>query len=137
MRQLAIEETVSVTVDPAQRLVPSGIAVSSGERYAFVARGRWRDWFRNAGPSGWGTNWLARFNRLPGRAFFLLCGVVGRDDSNAFEIGASREWTVPTGLPTDRQLYLFANDWCSMYWNNKALAEKDGGPLRLIVTRRA
>lgn len=137
MRQLAIDEAIALTVDPAEPLVASGIEVSPGERYALVARGRWRDWFKVAGPGGWGGNWLARFNRLPGRAFFLLCGVVGRDDSNAFEIGPGREWTVPAKLPVDRQLYLFANDWCGMYWNNRALAEEDGGPLRLTITRRA
>lgn len=91
MRQLAIDEAIALTVDPAEPLVASGIEVSPGERYALVARGRWRDWFKVAGPGGWGGNWLARFNRLPGRAFFLLCGVVGRDDSNAFEIGPGRE----------------------------------------------
>jgi hypothetical protein len=137
---IAVGDSVDLVVDPSQRYVPTGVQVTAGERYAFSASGKWRDWFKDAGPEGWGTGWKARFNRLPGRPFFLLCGTVGQDDSLAFGIGSHLEnWPVPDAVAgqADRQLYLFANDWWSMYWNNKTLDVKDGGPLRVRITRLA
>jgi hypothetical protein len=135
---LAVGAHVDLSVDPKARYFPTGIQVNAGERYAFTASGRWRDGFKDAGPEGWGAGWVARFNRLPGRPFFLLCGTVGQDDALAFEIGVEhKDWQVPAAVAglADRQLYLFANDWWAMYWNNKALEEKVGGPLRVRITR--
>jgi hypothetical protein len=137
---LAAGASMVMNVDPKQHYAPTGLQVNAGERYAFSASGRWRDGFKDAGPEGWGTGWLARFNRLPGRPFFLLCGTVGRDDALAFEIGVEhKDWPVPDAVAglADRQLYLFANDWCWMYWNNHTLGEKAGGPLSVGITRLA
>ena len=64
---------------------------------------------------------------------------MGRDDRNAFAIGAGLEWTVPdtiAGLP-DRGLNLFANDWRCMYFNNRELPPEQGGPLTVVITRLA
>jgi hypothetical protein len=137
MQHLGVGDSLVEAVSPRLRHMPTGLKVSPGERYAFAASGRWRDGFVTTGPEGWGTSWLARFNRLPGRPFFLLCGSVGRDDRHAFAIGAGCEWTVPftVGPLVDRQLHLFANDWRWLYWNNFALDERHGGPLRVRITR--
>jgi hypothetical protein len=140
-RTLAPGETLEIEVDPRAKYQPTGLKLAAGERYAFEASGLWRDgWRKPCGPRGWSCRPLARFNRLPGRAFLLLCGCLGRDDRQAFAIGAGLDdWPVPEAIATapDAELCLFANDWPRMYWNNHALAAGQGGPLRLRVTRTA
>jgi hypothetical protein len=43
---------------------------------------------------------------------------------------------VPADAAAARRLYLFANDWPLMYWNNHALPPPDG-PLLATITRIA
>ncbi|WP_310449492.1 hypothetical protein [Sulfuritalea sp.] len=138
MTRLEIGATHSLTVDPRPLFVPSGLEVAPGERYRFVASGKWKDWRRVVDANGWKLWSLQHWNRVSGASFFSLCGCVGNDDRNAFAIGAELEWPVPdlvAGLP-GRELNLFANDWPGMYWNNHALPPPDG-PLRVAITRIA
>ena len=137
LRRLASGEALTVAVDPRLRYQPTGLGVRPGEQYVLAASGKWRDGFKICGPAGWGSGWLTRFNRLPRQPFFYLCGCLGRDDRQAFPIGVTREWSVPAAIPgpDDSRLYLFANDWPMMYWNNKALDETEGGPLSVTITR--
>ncbi len=140
MRSLVVLECQRLDVDPRPLFVPSGILVSPGERYGFVAAGKWKDgWRPPCGPKGW-PGWLLQArNRLPGHRFFLLCGTVGEDLAQAFPIGERREWSVPeaVGERSDRQLFLFANDWPSFYHNNRVVPPEQGGPLTVTITRLA
>lgn len=139
MTHLAIAESRSFPVDPRPLFVPTDLEVAPGERYRFTAEGQWKDWFRVVGPTGWKLWPLHLRNRVPGAAFFCLCGCVGTDDHQAFAIGATCEWTVPESAAAlaDRQLHFFANDWACMYGNNQALSAPDGGPLTVAITRLA
>lgn len=139
MTQLAIGETLSLAVDPRPFFVATGVDVAAGERYRFAARGKWKDWYRVVDAEGWALWPLQRWNRVPGVAFFCLCGCVGDDERHAFAIGTKLDWTVPdsvAGLP-DRQLKLFANDWRGSYGNNQALLPAQGGPLTATIVRLA
>lgn len=141
LKQLDIGASHELSVDPRARFVGTGLKLAAGEHYAFQASGKWRDGLaKTCGPEGWRNRLLARFNRLPGQPFFLLCGCLGRDADGAFGIGAElADWRVPDAAATaqDPELCLFANDWPWMYWNNHDLDESQGGPLRLRITRLA
>lgn len=132
---------VRLAIDPRPLFVPSGIVVAPGERYRFTAHGRWRDGFKffTVDADGWRCPLLVRGNRLRGEPFFKLCGCVGTDDRQAFAIGTHLEWSVPDAIANlpDRQLHFFANDWASMYFNNIALTEAEGGPLTVEIIRIA
>ena len=139
MRQLACNETLLLEVNPRDRLVSTGLRLQPGERYNFSAGGSWLDWKTKCGPEGWRGGWKERFCRVPRQPFFLLCGAVGRDDRHTFPIGAGRQWEVPADVAEldDYQLYLFANDWPFMYFNNHPLGPDQGGPLWVNITRLA
>ncbi|HEY6896731.1 MAG TPA: hypothetical protein VI279_05675 [Rhodocyclaceae bacterium] len=139
MAQLALAESLTLTVDPRPLFVPSGLLVIPGERYRFAAGGKWQDWFRTVGPTGWKLWPLHLKNRVPGAAFFYLCASIGADDANAFAVGAGLDWTVPDAAANapDRQLYFFANDWRACYGNNHPLPPEQGGPLTVAITRIA
>ncbi len=125
-------------VDPRERYVETHLSVHPGERYRFSATGKWKDGFMSpCGPEGWGGGALTRFARVKGQPFFRLCASIGKDDHTAFAVDTTQPWTVPDITPPngDRQLYLFANDLWLMYWNNRALTEEEGGPLRVTITR--
>jgi hypothetical protein len=128
---------LALTVDPRRRYVPTGIVVRAGERYRITATGTWRDASKLCGPEGWGGGWLKRRARLRGAALFALCGSIGRDDTHAFAIGRTLDWTVPASAAVgdDPVLCLFANDWHFMYWNNQPAAPSEGGPLRVTIER--
>lgn len=139
-RQLAIGESVEVTVNPKIKYVESGLLVSVGEDYSFSACGLWKDGHKICDAKGWSDGLLRifmRFNRFPNHPYFLLCGVVGRDERHAFPIGVQKEWTVPANLGGESSgcLYLFANDIPFMYFNNRELDESQGGPLLVVITR--
>ncbi len=138
MTQLAIGEALSLPVDPRPLFVPTGLEVAAGERYRYAATGKWKDWNRVVDATGWKRWPLERWNRVPGAAFFCLCGCVGTDDRNAFAIGETLDWIVPAAVAgfTDRQLNLFANDWRWMYFNNHELPP-EAGPLTVTITRLA
>ncbi|AHF00016.1 hypothetical protein [Thioalkalivibrio paradoxus] len=136
LRRLEPGMSLTIDVDPRALYVPTGLVLGAGERYRLTADGKWRDGFVTCGPEGWGRGWPTRFNRLPGQPFFLLCGCPGRNDQHAFAVGTARDWEVPDAAdPDGLALYLFANDWRWMYWNNRALTAQRGGPLRVTITR--
>ncbi|EXJ10240.1 MULTISPECIES: hypothetical protein [Nitrincola] len=139
-RQLTIGESAEATVNPKIKYVESGLLVSVGEQYSFSARGKWKDCHKICDAEGWSDGLIRifmRFNRIPYQPYFLLCGVVGRDDRHAFPIGVQKEWTVPANLVGEPSgcLYLFANDIPFMYFNNYELDESQGGPLLVVITR--
>lgn len=139
MTHLAIGENHALAVDPRQLFVSTNLEVAPGERYRFITSGQWKDWFRVVGPNGWKLWPLHLRNRLPGAPFFCLCGCIGIDERRAFAIGEKLDWVLPESVAElpDRQLYVFANDWASMYGNNHALPEEEGGPLIVNITRLA
>ena len=128
-----------IEVDPHDPNFPTGIDVEAGVAYLFLAEGCWKDWFKVCGPNGWGPRWnpLTCCNRIRWQPFFLLCGNIGKDDTTAFGIGDREIWraTPEVSEREDRQLYLFANDWKKMYWNNHALKPEQGGPLKVTIFR--
>lgn len=143
LRQLDINESYSMTVNPRIPYVPTGLIVETDQIYTFTAEGQWQDWRTLCGPNGWDGGCLQRFNRLPNKPFFLLCGTVGQHDNTAFAIGDGYQddielkWPVPSAAlkQEDTQLYLFANDWRLMYFNNHELDATQGGPLRVTIHR--
>lgn len=137
LKSLAPDATHTLEVDPRVFFVATSLRVKAGERYRFTAGGKWRDGNRVVGPKGWSLWPFSRWNRVPGVPLFCLCGAVGEDDRQAFAIGEQFEWQVPAdvGDLTDRQLYLFANDWPSRYGNNRPLRPEKGGPLRVVIQR--
>lgn len=109
------------SVCPAERYFPTGVLLTPGATYQFDAQGLWRD------------GWI----RLRWQRFFLLGGAMGRSEQHLFAIGRGRRWTAPATLPADadRALYLFANDWPGMDANNRTVADENGGPLRVTISR--
>ena len=137
MTPLSPGEHREIEVDPRPFFVPSGISLVPGERYGFAASGLWMDSWKVCGPAGWKL-WIAQhFNRLPGAAFFCLCGCPGESLGQAFPIGEGGEWTVPSDVTAGTELQFFANDWPCRYGNNHPLPPERGGPLRVVVTRLA
>ena len=133
MAILAIGTALTVEVDPANYYYSTEVDVVAGEKYSLLATGKWKDLFRLCDATGWQSKLLQRFNRLPEQPFFLLCGSVGKSDTFAFVIGKELEWTVPD--TANGELYLFANDWPFMYWNNCAASPSEGGPMIVRITR--
>lgn len=125
------------SVCPAERYFPTGVLLTPGATYQFDAQGLWRDGWIRVGPEGWPGLVLQAWNRLRWRPFFLLGGAMGRSEQHLFAIGRGRRWTAPATLPADadRALYLFANDWPGMYANNRTVADENGGPLRVTISR--
>jgi hypothetical protein len=130
-------ESKTIQVDPREYHVPTGIILKSGQRYAFTATGEWKDWTKTCDHRGWHHGWMTRFARVKGASLFQLCGAIGKNDRTLFAIDTRQTWTVPDALPTDddQQLYLFANDWRIMYFNNRELPPEEGGPMRVTITR--
>lgn len=136
-----LTELTEIKVDPFQLNFDTDFVLEGGVTYKFEATGCWMDWFLACGPDGWGPDWkiITGKNRMPGQPFFKLCGNIGTDKSTNFEIGSIRVWPAPTEIddlpPEERKLYLFANDWESKYENNTPLHPKQGGPLRVKISR--
>lgn len=135
------------TLEPHPRLpfIPTGVTVMPGERYRLSATGQWKDWFRLCGAEGWkppAPAIVRRLNRVRGANTFLLCASIGQTTRTARPVGLSAEITItvddcaPAGQ-TPAALYVFANDWACMYWNNKIASAREGGPMRLTIERTA
>ena len=137
MTPLSPGEHRGIDVDPRPLFVPGGIPLAPGERHGFAGSGRWKDSRLECGPTGWKLWPLQNFNRLPGVAFFCLCGCPGANLALAFAIGDGCEWTVPAAVTAGTELRFFANDWACRYGNNHPLPPERGGPLRVVVTRLA
>ncbi len=131
--KLAIDESLQIDVDPAERYQITHIQVQTGERYAFSASGQWRDHKQVCGPEGWRNWWTAyvlRFSRLHGYDLFYLTGNVDQDESSNFPIGPAATVT----MKSSGSLFLFANDLWHFYWNNHRITEH---PMRVNVCRVA
>jgi hypothetical protein len=135
------------TLEPHPRLpfIPTGVTVMPGERYRLSATGQWKDWFRLCGAEGWkppAPAIVRRLNRVRGANTFLLCASIGQTTRTARPVGLSAEITItvddcaPAGQ-TPAALYVFANDWACMYWNNKIASAREGGPMILTIERTA
>jgi hypothetical protein len=125
------------SVCPAELYFPTSVLVTPGATYQIDAQGLWRDGWIRVGPNGWPGLILQAWNRLPWQPFFLLGGAIGPSEQHLFPIGRGRRWTAPSSLPQDanRQLYLFANDWRGMLHNNRVVADEEGGPMRVTISR--
>lgn len=144
-KYLSVNEKHTVIVDPTLHYSPTDLLVSPGEEYEFLATGKWADASIQCDANGWITNdwkqwYLApgiALNRLRFHPYFLLCGNLAKKESTNFAIGIQR--TIPIRGHKNGEgpfeLFLFANDICKMYGNNKALDEGEGGPMRVSIQR--
>jgi hypothetical protein len=124
-------------VCPAERYFPTGMIITAGATYQIEAQGLWQDGWLRIGPNGWHGLLLEARNRMPWKRFFLLGGAIGRSEAKLFPIGQSRRWTAPSTLAQgdNSELYLFANDWPGMLYNNRSVPDAKGGPLRVSIRR--
>jgi hypothetical protein len=141
-KHLSINEKQIVIVDPTLHYSPTDLLVSSGEEYEFSATGKWADASIHCDANGWiKEGWyayLSRFNQLRSHPYFLLCGNLAKRESTNFAIGLQRTIQIQSYSKEEEpyELFLFANDLCLMYWNNRALDEDDGGPMRVSIQRK-
>ena len=144
-QRLAIGENHSLELDPKHLFIPTGVFVQAGESYRLSARGKWKDSYRVCDASGWtqlGIGWLRRYNRFRGANWFALIACIGATEKSCRLIGNQSEIDIKDSdhllEGTDPlQLYVFANDWPRMYFNNKVASAAEGGPMLLSVTRLA
>jgi hypothetical protein len=109
----------------------SNMTVSTGDSFSLKALGTWTDWYIDTDADGY-SNALVDLQkknlRYPDALFFTLIACVddgGPEDTHKCEAaGTSSTWVVPTA----GELYFFANDVPSMYWNNK-------GAVRLTINQ--
>ena len=143
--RIAIGESHSIELDPKPLFIQTRLVVQEGERYRLYACGKWKDWLTVCDAKGWtlfGMGWLRCYNRFRGANSFALMTCVGANDKTCRLIGLQAEIAVSAAdrllAGTDPlQLYVFANDWPCMYFNNKIASAEEGGPLRFTVTRLA
>ncbi len=143
-RLLSVDENLTVDVDPTLHYSPTNLLVFHGEVYEFSALGKWADASNDCDADGWLKWHLAAgitFNRLRFHRYFLLCGNLARRESTNFPIGLKRTVQIQNRRDDDsegvQELFLFANDLCSMYGNNRVLGKDEGGPLCVKITRIA
>jgi hypothetical protein len=119
-----------VIVEAARIWNHTHVRLEAGVTYDLVAEGRWVDKVHACGPDGYDSPnllmKLAEFGRrVRGAKWFALIGALDEDPATAVVIGSRATW-IP---PRDGELTCFANDWRSMYGNNR-------GSVTLTVTRR-
>ena len=124
-------------VCPAEKYFPTGVMLTPGATYQIDAQGLWMDWWIKVGPEGWPGLLLQAWNRLRWKPFFMLVGSIGKSDDHLIPIGRGRRWIAPSTLrlDSDRNLYLFANDWLGLLHNNRSVPDDEGGPLRVTISR--
>ena len=81
----------------------------------------WTDWFRKVGAEGFKKSFLFPQPRLAGTNYFCLCGCIENGEKEIlFEIGNElKSYKVQIA----GNLFYFANDYKSAYWNNKGSIE--------------
>jgi hypothetical protein len=108
----------------------TGIDLSAGGVYDFVATGEWKDASIPSDADGYVSTPIVklfeRFRRIPDARYFKLIGTIGKSTGASVEIGVKLTGFTPA--KSDR-LYCFANDVRWMYWNNR-------GAIELTVTKR-
>ncbi len=110
----------------------TGLQVTVGQNYQFLAAGTWVDLLIRCHADGYSTPWwyppmriMQGRRRLPDENWFVLAGAVrAGKDCRYFVVGSSRE----VRMPATGQLAFFANDVPGYYWNNL-------GSIRLEITR--
>ena len=124
-----------ITVRARQRWNPTHVLLEAHVLYRVTATGEWNDGGKACDADGFLTQdapaffrWLLRRyedrRRMPSLRWFQLAGGIERRDTSAFALG--REVTFTCAEPGE--LYCFANDVPSAYWNNF-------GALRLAIRR--
>jgi hypothetical protein len=108
---LAPGEFREVPVPARHGWTATGVAVEAGARYAFTARGTWRDWRTSSGPAGYpSNNWALRraerWRRVPDGDWFALVAQIGGRKDCRFVIGDA----VELAAPCDGALTCAAND---------------------------
>lgn len=141
--RLAVGETRMIELHPRLLYIPTDVSVLGGERYWLRAQGHWKDWFRLCDASGWNPPapaWVRALNRVKGENTFVLCASIGRTTLTARSVGLSAEIAIVAedlerAKAPHAALYVFANDWAGMYWNNRIASTAEGGPMKLVIER--
>ena len=108
----------------------SGIQLENGNAYKIEVTGNqwWVDFYIPTGADGYSFPLLRSYEssrRVPNQNWFKLIGTIGNNIQNPIIIG--RKFEDYIRLETG-ELFCFANDMETMYWNN-------WGSLRITVTR--
>jgi hypothetical protein len=143
--RLPFGQSRTLGLHPRPLFIPTGFTVMPGERYRLSATGQWKDWFRLCDAEGWkppAPAFVRRRNRVPGANTFLLCACIGQTTRTAHSVGRWAEITIAVDdcAPDGQRpavLYVFANDWACLYWNNKMASPQEGGPMILTIERTA
>lgn len=126
---LNIAETITLTINAADRYSASMLAVNNNEQYTFKVNSdqKWKDWYVSANADGY-FNFLAALlgQRVKGAKCFCLCGAYDEDDSTAFVIGSFKTIVINK----NGTINFFANDSRGFYFNNS-------GSIQLSVTRNS
>ncbi len=146
--RLSVGANHRLELDPIHPFIPTTVEVQPGEKYRLQTSGTWKDSSIVCDANGWrhihvggariDVGWWRRFNRVPGVDWFVLIACIGQTVNTARTIGTDGEIVVgrqdiANGVSTE--LFVFANDWPSRYRNNKVASAKEGGPMRLTITR--
>jgi len=108
----------------------TGIDLTAGSVYDFIATGEWKDASIPSDADGYLSTPILklfeRFRRIPGARYFKLIGTIGKSTRESLLIGIKLTGFLPA---KSGRLYCFANDVRCMYWNNN-------GSVELTVIRR-
>lgn len=129
-RELAVDESVKVSVIAKEKFNRTGVKVAAGQHYSFVVKdgAEWKDLNIVCDANGWlskdGAAPFRKFlekaeknRRVPAANWFELVGTNGENEQNHFQIGLrGKDWTWT--VKADGALLLFANDLITHYGNN-------------------
>ena len=145
-QHLSVNEKQTVIVDPALHYSSTDLHVFPGEEYEFSAAGKWADASIQCDADGWISNGWKHWYLAPGIAFtrlrfhpyFLLCGNLAKREATNFAIGKQGTIQIRDNKEGEGpfEFFLFANDICRCYGNNRALDKDEGGPMRVSIQRK-
>ena len=130
-------ESINVSIEAKLKYNWSSINVRQGEKYAVSvsAAEKWTDKNIICDAAGWTSEQLPWYKeglveqfekarRVPNANWFELCGTIGDEEDNLFQIGLEKIFTATN----NGYLYLFANDLSKKYGNNH-------GSINAVITR--
>lgn len=127
-QKLVIGESRILTIKAREFWNEAKLDIAAGERYRFMAEGRWWDMIMPARAGGFSSllmRWAEKKKRVQDQPWFALMGSINK--AHHFLIGATDQ-SIP--MQHTGALYLFANDAEGYYWNN-------WGKLKLRILREA
>ncbi|MBD2504620.1 hypothetical protein [Anabaena azotica] len=129
MSLIEINQPQTVTIKARERWNETKIYLEVNATYLLEVQGEqfWYDWHIKSDANGYtepSLRYVEFWRRSPSNKWFALMGNINRKDNLSFLIGKKITYT-PT---INGELFCYANDLWSMYWNNT-------GQLLLTITR--